>query len=111
VRRSLRDVFEQVDLLALPTVPAPAPAIENPIVELPSGPAPADHANVRQTGLGNLTGAPGINAPVGTHSSGLPIGLQLMAPWSAEARLLDAARHIEQATSREFVDAVPAPYL
>jgi Asp-tRNA(Asn)/Glu-tRNA(Gln) amidotransferase A subunit family amidase len=111
VRRSLRDVFEQVDLLALPTVPAPAPAIENPIVELPSGPAPADHANVRQTGLGNLTGAPGINVPVGTHSSGLPIGLQLMAPWSAEARLLDAARHIEQATSREFVDAVPAPYL
>jgi aspartyl-tRNA(Asn)/glutamyl-tRNA(Gln) amidotransferase subunit A len=111
VRRSLRDVFEQVDLLALPTVPAPAPAIENPIVELPSGPAPADHANVRQTGLGNLTGAPGINVPVGTHSSGLPIGLQLMAPWSAEARLLDAARHIEQATSREFVDAVPPAYL
>ena len=30
-----------------------------------------------------------------------------MAPWGEEARLLDAAEHIEQATSREFVDAVP----
>jgi Asp-tRNA(Asn)/Glu-tRNA(Gln) amidotransferase A subunit family amidase len=111
VRRSLRDLFEAVDLLALPTIPAPAPAIENPTVTLPSGPAPADHANVRQTGLGNLTGVPGINVPVGIHTSGLPMGLQLMAPWQAEARLLDAALHIEQATSREFVDAVPQRYL
>jgi Asp-tRNA(Asn)/Glu-tRNA(Gln) amidotransferase A subunit family amidase len=111
LRRSLRDVFGEVDLLALPSVPAPAPPIENPTVSLPEGDEPADRANVRQTGLGNLTGAPGINVPVGTHSSGLPMGLQLMATWQAEARLLDAAKHIEQATSREFVDAVPAPYL
>jgi Asp-tRNA(Asn)/Glu-tRNA(Gln) amidotransferase A subunit family amidase len=111
LRRSLRDLFEEFDLLALPSVPAPAPPIENPIVTLPSGAAPADHANVRQTGLGNLTGVPGINVPVGIHSNGLPIGLQLHGPWNAEARLLDAARHIEQATSREFVDAVPQPYL
>jgi Asp-tRNA(Asn)/Glu-tRNA(Gln) amidotransferase A subunit family amidase len=39
------------------------------------------------------------------------MGLQLMAPWREEARLLDTAKHIEQATSREFVDAVPAAYL
>lgn len=110
VRRSLAQVFGAVDLLALPTVPAVAPPIENPTVELPSGPQPADRANVRQTGLGNLTGAPGISVPAG-FSGGLPIGLQLMAPWQAEARLLDAAEHIEQATSRQFVDAVPQPYL
>jgi Asp-tRNA(Asn)/Glu-tRNA(Gln) amidotransferase A subunit family amidase len=48
---------------------------------------------------------------VGFSSSGLPIGLQLVGPWQAEARLLDAAKHIEQATSREFVDAVPSAYL
>jgi Asp-tRNA(Asn)/Glu-tRNA(Gln) amidotransferase A subunit family amidase len=107
VRRSLAAVFGEVDLLALPTVPAPAPPIENPTVTLPSGDHPADRANVRQTGLGNLSGVPGINAPAGFHSSGLPMGLQLMGPWGAEARLLDAAKHIEQATSREFVDAVP----
>ena len=108
LRRSLAKVFDDVDLLALPTVPAPAPPIENPTVTLPSGDHPADRANVRQTGLGNLTGTPGINVPAGFHSSGLPIGLQLMATWGAEPRLLDAAKHIEQATSREFVDAVPA---
>jgi Asp-tRNA(Asn)/Glu-tRNA(Gln) amidotransferase A subunit family amidase len=107
LRRSLVEVFGRVDLLALPTVPAPAPAIADPTVHLPSGPHPPDRANVRQTGFANLTGVPGINVPAGLHPSGLPIGLQLVGPWDAEARLLDAARHIEQATSREFVDAVP----
>jgi Asp-tRNA(Asn)/Glu-tRNA(Gln) amidotransferase A subunit family amidase len=111
LRRSLAEVFGRVDVLALPTIPAPAPAIVDPTVHLPSGPQPADRANVRQTGLGNLTGVPGVNVPVGTHSGGLPMGLQLMAPWDAEARLLDAAKQIEQATSREFVDAVPPAYL
>jgi aspartyl-tRNA(Asn)/glutamyl-tRNA(Gln) amidotransferase subunit A len=111
IRRSLASVFGEVDMLALPTVPAPAPPIENPTVTLPSGDYPADRANVRQTGLGNLAGTPGINVPVGLHSSGLPMGLQLVGPWQAEARLLDAAKHIEQATSREFVDAVPTAYL
>ena len=111
MRRSLAEIFGRVDILALPTVPAPAPPIADPTVHLPSGPHPADRANVRQTGLGNLTGVPGVNVPAGLHSNGLPIGLQLMGPWDAEARLLDAARHIEQATSREFVDAVPPAYL
>lgn len=110
LRRSLVDVFNRVDVLALPTVPAPAPPIENPTVTLPSGDHPADRANVRQTGLANLTGAPGISVPAGFHANGLPIGLQLVGPWQAEARLLDAAKHIEQATSREFVDAVPTAY-
>jgi Asp-tRNA(Asn)/Glu-tRNA(Gln) amidotransferase A subunit family amidase len=52
-----------------------------------------------------------MNLPVGLHSSGLPVGLQLVGAWGTEARLLDAAKHIEQATSREFVDAVPQTYL
>src|SRR3954447_9474529 len=48
LRRWLRDLFRDVDLLALPSVPAPAPPIENPTVSLPEGIEPADRANVRQ---------------------------------------------------------------
>ena len=107
LRREVAAAFTGCDILAWPTVPAPAPPIANPTVELPSGRAPADPGNLRQTGLGNLTGIPGISVPVGLHSSGLPIGLQLQAPWSEEARLFDAAEHLEEATGREFVDAAP----
>jgi len=111
VRRSAARLFERYDVLAWPTVPAPAPPIENPTVELPSGPDSPDRANVRQSGFGNLTGLPGISTPAGFHARGLPIGLLLTAPWGEEARLLDAAEHLERATSREFVDAVPPAYL
>jgi Asp-tRNA(Asn)/Glu-tRNA(Gln) amidotransferase A subunit family amidase len=110
IRRSLADLFGRVGVLALPTVPAAAPVIENTMIELPSGPTPADKGNVRQTGWGNLAGVPGISVPAGLTSAGLPIGLQLVAPWGEEARLLDAAEHIEHATSRQFVDAVPPAY-
>jgi Asp-tRNA(Asn)/Glu-tRNA(Gln) amidotransferase A subunit family amidase len=107
LRRELQRIFERVDLIAWPTVPAPAPPIADPTVELPSGPSPADPANVAQTGLGNLAGIPGMSVPVGTHSSGLPMALQLQAAWGREQALLDAAEHLEHATGRQFVDAVP----
>jgi Asp-tRNA(Asn)/Glu-tRNA(Gln) amidotransferase A subunit family amidase len=107
LRRELQQAFERVDVVAWPTVPAPAPPIADPTVELPSGPRPADPANVRQSGIGNLAGIPGISVPVGTHSSGLPMALQLQAAWGREPALLDAAEHLERATDRRFVDAVP----
>jgi Asp-tRNA(Asn)/Glu-tRNA(Gln) amidotransferase A subunit family amidase len=107
LRRELQAAFERVDVLAWPTVPAPAPPIADPTVTLPSGRSPADPANVGQTGIGNLAGIPGISVPVGTHSSGLPMALQLQAAWGRENALLDAAEQLERATSRQFVDAVP----
>ena len=95
VIRAVAEVFDQVDLLAWPTTAAPAPAIDDPWVTLPSGRLPADISNVRQASLANLCGVPGISVPVGADASGLPIGLQLLAPWGLEARLLDAAQHLE----------------
>jgi Asp-tRNA(Asn)/Glu-tRNA(Gln) amidotransferase A subunit family amidase len=107
LRRELQAAFERVDMVAWPTVPAPAPPIAHPTVTLPSGTHPADAPNVGQTGIGNLSGIPGISVPVGTHSSGLPMALQLQAAWGRDNALLDAAEHLERATDRQFVDAVP----
>ena len=107
LRRSVAALFEDYDLLIWPTVPVGAPLIENPTVERPSGPTPAEPANVGQACVGNLTGIPGISTPVGRDGNGMPIGLMLHAAWGREELLLDAAEHIERATDREFVDAVP----
>jgi Asp-tRNA(Asn)/Glu-tRNA(Gln) amidotransferase A subunit family amidase len=107
LRRGVAAAFEGCDVLAWPTVAAPAPRIDGPVLQLPSGPTPPDSPNVRQAGIANLTGQPGINVPVGVHSSGLPMGLQLLAPWGREELLLDAAEHVERATGRQWVDAVP----
>ena len=106
-RRRLAALFEDVDVLAWPTVPAPAPPLEAPIVELPSGTETADRANVRGGALANLTGTPAISVPVGLSSGGLPIGLQLEAAWGRDELLLDAAEALERANARRWVEARP----
>jgi Asp-tRNA(Asn)/Glu-tRNA(Gln) amidotransferase A subunit family amidase len=107
VRRSLAEAFEHVDVLAWPTVAAPAPPLENPTVEVPSGTYPADYVNPRQAGIANLAGVPAISVPVARSSDGLPIGLQLLAPWGRDELLLDAAEALERANARRWVDATP----
>ena len=105
MRRSLAAAFAEVDAIAWPTVPAVAPPLTEPVVELPSGTMPADAANPRGGGLANLTGIPAVSVPVG-FDEGLPIGLQLQGAWGADALLLDAAEALERATERRWVDAL-----
>jgi Asp-tRNA(Asn)/Glu-tRNA(Gln) amidotransferase A subunit family amidase len=106
-RRNLAELFERIDVLAWPTVPAVAPPLTDPMIELPSGVTSADAGNARQGVIANLTGVPGINVPVGLDG-GMPVGLQLLGAWGQDARLLDAAEALERATDREFVELRPA---
>jgi aspartyl-tRNA(Asn)/glutamyl-tRNA(Gln) amidotransferase subunit A len=107
MRRRLAALFEDVDVLAWPTVPAVAPPLEAPLVELPSGTVSADEANVRGAGLANLTGTPAISVPVGLDAEGMPIALQLQAAWGRDELLLDAAEALERANGRRWVESLP----
>lgn len=106
MRQRVAALFDRVDLIAWPSVPAVAPPLEAPLVELPSGVTTADQANVRGGALANLTGIPAVSLPVGL-SDGLPIGLQLQAAWGRDALLLDAAEALERANGRQWVEALP----
>jgi aspartyl-tRNA(Asn)/glutamyl-tRNA(Gln) amidotransferase subunit A len=107
MRRRLASLFEAVDAIAWPTIPAPAPPLEAPMVELPSGTLTADQANVRGAALANLTGIPSISVPVGLSEEGLPMALQLGAAWGADELLLDAAEALERANGRRWVESLP----
>jgi Asp-tRNA(Asn)/Glu-tRNA(Gln) amidotransferase A subunit family amidase len=107
LRRSLARAFAGVDVIAAPATPAPPPPIDDPSVDLPSGRVPADYANVRQGGFANLAGTPAASVPCGLTPAGLPVGLQLVAPWREDERLLDVAELLEQATDRRHVEALP----
>jgi Asp-tRNA(Asn)/Glu-tRNA(Gln) amidotransferase A subunit family amidase len=106
-RRDLATLFDGIDLLAWPTVPAVAPSLTEPMIELPSGVESADAGNGRQGVIANLTGVPGVSVPVGLDD-GMPAALQLLGTWGADALLLDAAEALERATDREFVELRPA---
>ena len=44
----------------------------------------------------NLAGIPGISVPAGFDNSGMPIGLQILAPQFEEGRLFNFAYQFEQ---------------
>ncbi|MEN3974552.1 amidase [Emcibacter sp. SYSU 3D8] len=52
----------------------------------------------------NISGQPAASVPCGFTRAGLPIGLQLVGPWSADALILRAARAFESVRPFTFPD-------
>jgi aspartyl-tRNA(Asn)/glutamyl-tRNA(Gln) amidotransferase subunit A len=89
-RRRLSQVFQSVDVLAMPATQIAAPRIGEP---------EAGARLPRFTRLFNLAGTPALSVPCGFVSGGrLPIGMQLVASWWDEATLLRVAHAYERAT-------------
>jgi aspartyl-tRNA(Asn)/glutamyl-tRNA(Gln) amidotransferase subunit A len=100
-RKRCAELFARVDMVLTPTAAAlPWPA-ETPypdrIADRPAG--PRDHAVF--TGWVNIAGVPAISLPVALSASGLPIGVQFVAGFGADAALL--------AFARSFAERRPAP--
>lgn len=97
VRRLIRNdfdtAFRDVDVLVGPTSPTAAFKLG----EKTADPL-AMYLSDIYTITTNLAGIPGISIPCGLTKSGLPIGLQLLAPAFAEETLLRSARVFERAT-------------
>src|SRR6266404_3917578 len=95
VRRTVNDVFAEVDLLITPTTPVPPITIEE---ASNMSPAPAGEVWLRNTRPFNAYGLPTISIPTGFTSAGLPIGLQIAGPRFGEGRVLAFAHAFEQST-------------
>ena len=95
VRRSIADVFSQVDFVVTPTSPVPQITINE---ALNMSPAPEGELWLRNTRPFNAYGIPTISIPCGFTGAGLPIGLQIAGPGFGEASLLSFANAFEQAT-------------
>lgn len=78
---SIEACFETVDLLVSPTTPRPA---------APFG-SPGSHVYLSYTCPFNLGGQPAVSVPMG-EVAGLPVGLQIIGPRGADARVLALAQ-------------------
>ena len=92
VTEEFKEAFKQVDVLISPTCP-------NTAFEL--GAKSSDPLAMYLTDIAtiscNLAGLPGISVPAGFDESGMPIGLQILAPQLQETKLLNFAYRFEQA--------------
>jgi aspartyl-tRNA(Asn)/glutamyl-tRNA(Gln) amidotransferase subunit A len=98
VRRDIKPVFENVDVLVTPTTPLTAPTV----AELKQNPdllRPRELMLLRNTRPINVWGLPAISIPCGFSKAGLPIGLQIIGPHWGEARILQLAHAYEQSTA------------
>jgi Asp-tRNA(Asn)/Glu-tRNA(Gln) amidotransferase A subunit family amidase len=93
--QALADVFEQTDLLLLPTTSVPAFAAEGPMPTEVAGRALAPLATVAQTYVFNLSGHPAVSVPAGMLG-GAPVGLQIVGRRHEDLRVLAAAAAFEQ---------------
>jgi aspartyl-tRNA(Asn)/glutamyl-tRNA(Gln) amidotransferase subunit A len=98
LRGRFLELFRQVDVLVTPTVAVTAFA---------AGAIGVDHIDGRGVDrhLGwspfswpiNLAGLPAATVPCAFDRDGLPVGLQIVAPWLAEDTILSVAAAFEQA--------------
>ncbi|MEW6465094.1 MAG: Asp-tRNA(Asn)/Glu-tRNA(Gln) amidotransferase subunit GatA [Pseudomonadota bacterium] len=101
IRRLIADdfqrAFEQCDVIAGPVAPTVAWALgghgNDPL---------ADYLADIFTLPASLAGLPGMSVPAGFGDSGLPVGLQLIGNYFQEARLLNVAHRLQQATDHHL---------
>ena len=92
IANDFNEAFKTVDVIAGPTTPS----VAFKLGEKSSDPLAMYAADVNTVAV-NLAGLPAISLPAG-FSANLPVGLQLIAPAFAEARLLSAAHQFQLAT-------------
>lgn len=94
----LRRFFEQYDLLLLPTTAVPATPLDAPMPAEIAGRRIAQHLDMLlPTYAFNFSAYPAITVPCGFTGEGLPVGLQIVAGWRQDARVLGAAAAFEAA--------------
>jgi aspartyl-tRNA(Asn)/glutamyl-tRNA(Gln) amidotransferase subunit A len=95
--QEIEAVFGRVDVLVFPTLPITAPLIGQQTIEWREEAEPVLRALTRNTRLASLTGLPAISVPAG-FVEGLPVGLQIIGPARAEARIVRVGDAYERET-------------
>jgi aspartyl-tRNA(Asn)/glutamyl-tRNA(Gln) amidotransferase subunit A len=90
IQQDFDKAFEQADVLVSPSAPTTAfkigEKVDDPL---------AMYLNDVTTIPANLAGIPGMGLPAGLAEDGLPVGIQLMAPARADARLYSIGSALE----------------
>ncbi|MGJ4843390.1 Asp-tRNA(Asn)/Glu-tRNA(Gln) amidotransferase subunit GatA [Leifsonia sp. Le1] len=98
IQRDFSSAFEKVDVLVSPSAPTTAFKFGEKLAD-----PMAMYLNDITTIPANLAGVPGMGLPIGlAPEDGLPVGLQLMTPARADARLYTIGAALEQLLEQKW---------
>jgi amidase len=90
--------FHDYDVLVLPTSQVPPfPADQEYPADINGKPMATYLDWMRSAYVITVTGCPAISVPAGETTDGLPVGVQIVAPFGADRRLLEIAAAFERA--------------
>ena len=99
IRQAVLETLEQVDVIVLPTSPAPAPLIPDAPGIVSQEDAQSRISGVRSfTGPFNLAGVPALSLPCGFTADNLPIALQIVGRPMADGTVMRVGHTYQQAT-------------
>jgi len=91
-------VFREVDCLVAPTLPTVPPPIGAGAAVIAGREVPTVDTFTRLNSPQNMAGVPAISVPCGLASDGLPIGLQIIAPFGRDEQALAIAAAYQRET-------------
>jgi aspartyl-tRNA(Asn)/glutamyl-tRNA(Gln) amidotransferase subunit A len=94
-RRETEVALTGVDAIVTPTCPIVAPRLGTVAVATGGLDEPVGNALTRFTSFFNMTGAPALSVPSGLHSSGLPMGVQIVGRPFDEETVLAIGQAVE----------------
>ncbi|WP_157516775.1 amidase [Mycobacterium sp. MS1601] len=93
-------LFDQWDLLLMPTMPLTAFAADAEVPEGGQLDAPLPWSTwTPYTYPFNISGQPAISVPLGLSAAGMPVGMQIVGPWSGDLAVLSFAAACEAAVA------------
>jgi aspartyl-tRNA(Asn)/glutamyl-tRNA(Gln) amidotransferase subunit A len=96
VTQGFTRVFEEVDVVVTPTISAPPPLIDDPVVRLPSGERSIDQAYVPLNAPMNHAGVPALSLPCARLDDGMTVNVTLTAARGREDVVLGLGEALER---------------
>ena len=92
-------IFEQYDMIAMPTLPTTAPRIGEHMLNINGSSISSQDAMTSIAWIANSCGLPAISIPCGYDDKGLPIGLMLVGAAFRESEIIAVADQFQKLTT------------
>ena len=93
IRRQYTELFARYDVLLRATAPFGAFRLDKKLTTREG--CDMDYATVCES----LAGVPAMSVPFGSDGNGMPLGVQISAPWKEESRMFGIGAYLEERKS------------